>query len=258
VHCHEFFFPMLQCSTLTSECVEELKPAVGMTFEGLEAVEALYKLFAHRVGFRVRVWQQKLVNNVVESKRYMCSSQGFRSDKGKGNAYPTNNRCRRDATRCGCDAHIFVKRCSGNTYKIASLTEHHNHGFVPPDKLHLIRSNHGVNEKEKIIHECDEALKPSIGMVFEGISSVEFYKSYACHCGFSVHVGQHKLLNKEVVQYKRFMCSREGFRSNEGKHMVDPSNERKKRKVKVTRCGCDAHIVVKWCSDNIYISIIID
>lgn len=87
-------------------------------------------------------------------------------------------------------------------------------------------------------------------MAFEGLSSAEeFYKSYARHCGFKVRVGQHKLLNKEVVQFKRFMCSREGFRSDRGK---DPSNERKKRNVKVTRCGCNAHIVVKWCSGNTY------
>ncbi|XP_037486097.1 protein FAR1-RELATED SEQUENCE 5-like [Triticum dicoccoides] len=238
------------CSTSTSECADESKPALGMTFEGLEAVEAFYKSFAHRVGFGVRVGQQKVVDNVVESKRYMCSSQGFRSEKGKRNVKAANKKRKREVTRCGCDAHIYVKRCSGNTYKIHSMIEQHNHGFVPPDKLHLIRSNRGASEKEKVIPDCDEALRPSIGMVFEGLSSAEeFYKSYARHCGFKVRVGQHKLLNKEVVQFKRFMCSREGFRSDKGE---DPSNEKKKRNVKVTRCGCNAHIVVRWCSGNTY------
>ena len=64
-----------------------------------------------------------------------------------------------------------------------------------------------------------------------------------------MRVGQHKLLNKEVVQFKRFMCSREGFRSDKGE---DPSNEKKKPKEKEPRCGCNAHIVVKWCSGNTY------
>ena len=33
-------------------------------------------------------------------------------------------------TRCGCEAHIFVKLGFDKKYKIASMVEHHNHGLV--------------------------------------------------------------------------------------------------------------------------------
>ena len=36
-------FLMLQCSSSTSECYDNLKPKVSMTFEGFETVEKFYK-----------------------------------------------------------------------------------------------------------------------------------------------------------------------------------------------------------------------
>ncbi|KAM0890601.1 hypothetical protein ACQ4PT_026930 [Festuca glaucescens] len=63
------------------------------------------------------------------------------------------------------------------------------------------------------IPECAEEMKPKVGMLFEEISSAEkFYKQYAHHVGFSVRRGQ-QLIVKEVLQWKRFKCAREGYRS---------------------------------------------
>ena len=71
---------MLQCSSFTPECDENLKPKVGMTFEGLEGVEKFYKAYAHNVGFGVRIGQQKkIANKVVRTKRFMCNREGFNS-----------------------------------------------------------------------------------------------------------------------------------------------------------------------------------
>ena len=71
---------MLQCSSFTPECDENLKPKVGMTFEGLEGVEKFYKVYAHNVGFGVRIGQQKKIENkVVRTKRFMCNREGFNS-----------------------------------------------------------------------------------------------------------------------------------------------------------------------------------
>ena len=53
------FFLTLQCTSFTPECDEHLKPKVGMTFEGLEAVEKFYKAYAHLSGFGVRIGQQE-------------------------------------------------------------------------------------------------------------------------------------------------------------------------------------------------------
>lgn len=64
------------------------------------------------------------------------------------------------------------------------------------------------------IPQCDENLKPKVGMIFEGLEAVEeFYKSYAHHVGFGVRVGQQKKLENQLVRTKRFMCNREGFKS---------------------------------------------
>ncbi|XP_047086340.1 protein FAR1-RELATED SEQUENCE 5-like isoform X2 [Lolium rigidum] len=149
----------LSCSSFIPECEDNLKPKVGMTFEGLEAVEKFYKNYAHESGFGVRVGQQKkLVNEVVRTKRYMCNREGFKSEKVKEVVDPSKKRRKNTATRCGCDAHIFVKLCGNDTYKIESLVEHHNHGLVSPDKRHLIRSNRQVSERAKnALYTCHKA-----------------------------------------------------------------------------------------------------
>jgi hypothetical protein len=94
-------------------------------------------------------------------------------------------------------------------------------------------------------------MKPKVGMLFEEISSAEkFYKQYAHHVGFSVRRGQ-QLIVKEVLQWKRFKCAREGYRSTKG--TVSASPHKKKRKViKLTRCGCDAQMYVKRDCDGKY------
>ncbi|KAM0890599.1 hypothetical protein ACQ4PT_026930 [Festuca glaucescens] len=101
------------------------------------------------------------------------------------------------------------------------------------------------------IPECAEEMKPKVGMLFEEISSAEkFYKQYAHHVGFSVRRGQ-QLIVKEVLQWKRFKCAREGYRSTKG--TITASPHKKKRKViKLTRCGCDAQMYVKRDCDGKY------
>lgn len=71
---------------------------------------------------------------------------------------PFNKRRKKTDTRCGCDAHIFVKLCGDNTYKIESWVEHHIHGLVSPDKRHLIRSNRKISERAKnTLYTCHKA-----------------------------------------------------------------------------------------------------
>jgi hypothetical protein len=165
-------FILLQCSSFTPECEEELKPVVGMIFDDIDSVEKFYKSYAHHVGFGVRVGQhKKLVDDVVMWKRFLCDRQGFKlkkvmnsipSQKTATTSNPSKRnpkKRKRKETRCGCDARIFVKRTSDNKYIIASLVEHHNHGLVTPSKHHLIRSNRRVNEKAKqTLYSCQIAL----------------------------------------------------------------------------------------------------
>jgi len=43
-------------------------------------------------------------------------------------------------------------------YKIVSMVEEHSHGFVSPDKRHLLRSNWRVSERTKsTLFNCHKA-----------------------------------------------------------------------------------------------------
>jgi hypothetical protein len=73
---------LLQYSSFTPECEEELKPIVGMIFDDIDYVEKFYKSYAHHVGFGVRVRQhKKLEDDIVTWKSFLCDRQGFKSKK---------------------------------------------------------------------------------------------------------------------------------------------------------------------------------
>jgi hypothetical protein len=88
----------------------------------------------------------------------MCNREGFKSKTSEVISVPFEKRRKKTDTRCGCDAHIFVKLCGDNTYKLESWVEHHIHGLVSPDKRHLIRSNRRVSERAKnTLYTCHKA-----------------------------------------------------------------------------------------------------
>jgi hypothetical protein len=61
-------------------------------------------------------------------------------------------------TRCGCEAHIYVKLSNDKKYRIAFMVEHHNHCLVSPNKRHLLRYNRHVNERAKsTLFNCHKA-----------------------------------------------------------------------------------------------------
>jgi hypothetical protein len=72
-------------------------------------------------------------------------------------------------TRCGCEAHIYVKPSSDKKYQIASMVEYHNHGLVSPNKRHLLRSRHHVNARAKsTLFNCHKArigTSPAYGLL---------------------------------------------------------------------------------------------
>ncbi|KAM0853034.1 hypothetical protein ACQ4PT_051350 [Festuca glaucescens] len=144
-------------------CDEAFKPTVGMRFDDIASVDAFYKNYAHHVGFGVRLGPQRMVNNVIHWKRFMCTREGYRSTKGTYIANhldknDSNKRRKVKVTRCGCDAHIYVNRDSEGKYNIASMVEHHNHELVSPRKQHLIRSKRKVSGKAKsTLFDCHKA-----------------------------------------------------------------------------------------------------
>ena len=94
----------MQHSSFIPECEDNLKPQMGMTFEGLKAAEEFYKSYSHHSGFGVRIGQQKkLENEVIHNKSY-----------------------------CTCLVMIPTRQYHGSST---------SHCLVSPDKRHLIKSN---------------------------------------------------------------------------------------------------------------------
>ena len=68
-----------------------------------------------------------------------------------------------------------------------------------------------------------------VGMLFDDVESVqEFYMNYAHDIGFSVRIGQQKLDDNGVVQWKRFLCARQGYRKQQTTAPVDRTKKNKK------------------------------
>ncbi|TVU04568.1 hypothetical protein EJB05_47684, partial [Eragrostis curvula] len=104
--------------------------------------------------------------------------------------------------------------------------------------------------------QVPDSLQPAVGMEFDDVLSAEkFYKDYAHEAGFSVRIGQHTMVDG-VVMWKRFYCSREGFRDESKKKVEAPSKmvckQQKKRKYvqKFTRVGCEAMMAIKRTTEN--------
>jgi hypothetical protein len=95
------------------------------------------------------------------------------------------------------------------------------------------------------VPDCEHSLKPVIGMSFDSLDELEgFYKTYAHECGFSVRIGAQGKKN-DVVEHKRFVCSREGFT----RRCAEAKNQKKHFE---TRCGCNARVYVRLGQDKRY------
>ena len=123
-------------SSCIPECDKNIKPAVGMAFDSMEAVEEFYKGYAHTVGFPIRIGQKKIVDNVVVWRCFLCGKSGFRTkEEAKMNMNGENKRTHaRKITRCVCEAIITLKRMNDGKYSVSYFHEEHNHDFVTPRK----------------------------------------------------------------------------------------------------------------------------
>uniref|UniRef100_A0A8R7QYK5 FAR1 domain-containing protein n=1 Tax=Triticum urartu TaxID=4572 RepID=A0A8R7QYK5_TRIUA len=91
-------------------------------------------------------------------------------------------------------------------------------------------------------------------MTFDSMEAIEeFYKAYAHNVGFLVRIGQKKTIDNVIV-WRRFLCSKSGFRTEKVDEPRTNLNGEKKRTHarKITRCGCEAMITVKHIKDGKY------
>jgi hypothetical protein len=88
------------------------------------------------------------------------------------------------------------------------------------------------------------------GMLFDDVDAAQdIYKEYAHNIGFSIRIGHQRYDDNGVVQWKRFLCAREGYYVKRTK-LNDPSDEM--CRTRETRCGCQAYIYVKRTSEGKY------
>src|SRR6266540_2210494 len=92
-------------------------------------------------------------------------------------------------------------------------------------------------------------------MLFDDVeSAMKFYKEYAHDLGFSIRTGQQRFDDDNgVVQWKRFLCARAGYKRKKENESNDSSKESKEtRRTRQTRCGCQAYIYVKRTIEGKY------
>ncbi|KAM3370727.1 hypothetical protein ACQJBY_018206 [Aegilops geniculata] len=167
-------------STYEPECDDSLQPSIGMRFDSWEAGLAFYRMYAHEVGFSVRIWtQHKGEGGVIVWKKFVCARQGWRKEKSVDIGQVTQEMQRKKVkrnikiSRCGCEAMMGLKRQIDNKYEVVQFVESHTHQLVSPNKRHLIRSNRetflkamcGVAPK-LIITDEDQSMRRGIESIF--------------------------------------------------------------------------------------------
>ncbi|XP_037447571.1 protein FAR1-RELATED SEQUENCE 5-like isoform X1 [Triticum dicoccoides] len=147
-------------SFYTPDCDESITPTIGMYFSDVNTAKEFYEVYAHHVGFSVRVGQHKSSNGVMTHKRFMYAKESFREEK-TGNIiseHGTKRRRERKITRCGCGAKIAIKHTTDGRYIVTVFEQVHNHVLVSPSKQQFIRSNRKVSCKaQSTLFNCHSA-----------------------------------------------------------------------------------------------------
>ncbi|PIA57245.1 hypothetical protein AQUCO_00600169v1 [Aquilegia coerulea] len=178
--------------------------------------------------------------------------------------------------RVGCNAKLDVKRGSNGKWIVQKFVEEHNHECVSLGETHLLRSHRGrhithgqnTNNDGGELPSADElhsyielnCVVPSVGMEFESHhKAFLFYNAYARVLGFIVRKDKTRKSNIDgSLLFRRFCCSREGYRRTNNEN---DNNESKQvrgcgvvkvrpRILPVTRVGCNAKMEVKRNSDG--------
>ncbi|KAM3335062.1 hypothetical protein ACQJBY_029458 [Aegilops geniculata] len=139
------------------ECDPNLQPVIGMQFDTWEEGMAIYKIYAHEVGFSVRTWTTHKDEHGVVWKRFVCAREGWRKVTQEEERIKPKRKFK--LTRCGCEAMIGLKRQDDGKYKVARFVQSHTHQLISPSKRHLIKSNREVSsELRSKLLTCHKAM----------------------------------------------------------------------------------------------------
>jgi zinc finger SWIM domain-containing protein 3 len=109
----------------------------------------------------------------IVNKRFLCSKNGFKEETNDA----SNKRKSQVDTRCGCDAHIYVKLGTDKKYYIYSMFEQHNHILCSPNKAPFLQSNRSVSQTAKnTLFTCHKA----------SVGTSQSYRILQCKTGWKI------------------------------------------------------------------------
>ncbi|GMY19668.1 protein FAR1-RELATED SEQUENCE 12-like isoform X2, partial [Fagus crenata] len=156
-------------------------PEIGMTFSSMDDVYKFYQNYAAKMGFKVRIGKgQKLGNEIVKKKTYLCSKEGHRAMT----QYAKMTKYRRKETRTGCNAQLQIA-LKNDKYEIVKFEAEHNHELQESTQRHCIDSDSEILEAETLNQPTHEN---------EAAKTVEAAHASPCDMNYSKPLG-HKNMN---------------------------------------------------------------
>lgn len=136
-------------------------------------------------------------------------------------------------TLCSFSIHVVFHHIAA----VDDIVEHLISMSEPPTE-HVFISPEGLKEW---IPVCLDEVKPYVGMKFQSLDeAIEFYKQYALATGFTVRKSSSTTMRRSsVVRFQQLVCNREGVKAK--------NNAKTSRRRLVTRMGCNAKMVLKYC-----------
>ncbi|TYH99692.1 hypothetical protein ES332_A11G083300v1 [Gossypium tomentosum] len=152
-----------------------------MEFISEDDARNFYNAYAKQTGFSTRVnsYYRSKKDNLIISREFCCSKEGFRLDKHSrktDSGDDTKRRRARPITRDGCKALMTVRKRENGKWYVAKLEKNHNHELVTPAMRHFLRSYKEEDDSKK-------SLNGTIGSMGVGLNasvnvSPEEYNSF--------------------------------------------------------------------------------
>ena len=136
-------------------------PYLNQTFPNLQAAENLFRAYALKHGFAIKIQttQKRVKDKSICARMYVCNLAG--ENRGKkvvdddeiliGSVGSIKGKRRRDVLpRSGCKVRMFVvNKKKSSHWEITSLELEHNHEVVTPSKMTLIRRERHVSAAQR-------------------------------------------------------------------------------------------------------------
>jgi hypothetical protein len=139
-----------------------LEPYEGMDFASFEDAKNYYTRYAKQKGFSFRLGRitRSRTNGLMIGREILCSKEGFRAKKYA--KVENNNRARRDETRVGCKAMLYLKK-NEDRWIISRFIRDHNHQLCSPRSSQFLRVHKKKTKVQKnLIDVLDESgVRPS-------------------------------------------------------------------------------------------------